>query len=185
MSRHRLLRNRCRQANGQRTGPTSGQRQPSGLGDQRCGNEFDGVRRVVERENGTGEGQGGTWTNVTRPQSGQTGPADAPIRLTTGRHRSVLARGVTRRNWVPASYTEIRVGVKRGPPSRAKGDDRSRRRRPACRRPARRRQTQRLLSRKAVSWLLDSAPTLVATTAPLRNSINVGIPRMPYLDAMS
>ena len=37
-----------------------------------------------------------------------------------------------------------------------------------------------LLSRNAASWDLDSAPTLAASTSPLRNSISVGMPRMPY-----
>ena len=36
-----------------------------------------------------------------------------------------------------------------------------------------------MLSRKAVSWDFDSAPTLVASTLPFLNSIRVGIPRMP------
>src|SRR5690606_2300898 len=41
------------------------------------------------------------------------------------------------------------------------------------------------LSRKAVSWDLESAPTLVAATWPFLNSISVGMPRMPYLAAVS
>src|SRR5690606_38104209 len=40
---------------------------------------------------------------------------------------------------------------------------------------------QRWLSRNSVSCDFDSAPTLVSTTAPLRNSISVGLPRMPDL----
>src|SRR5690606_12131344 len=39
---------------------------------------------------------------------------------------------------------------------------------------------QRLLSRKEESCDFDSAPTFVATTCPPRNSISVGMPRMPY-----
>ena len=38
-----------------------------------------------------------------------------------------------------------------------------------------------LLSRNAVSWDLDSAPTLVASILPFLNSIRVGMPRMPNL----
>lgn len=45
--------------------------------------------------------------------------------------------------------------------------------RPACA------DNQRLLSMKAVNCDLDTAPTLVASTSPARNSINVGMPRMP------
>ena len=37
-----------------------------------------------------------------------------------------------------------------------------------------------LLSRKAVSCDLDSAPTFCASTLPFLNSISVGMPRMPY-----
>ena len=44
---------------------------------------------------------------------------------------------------------------------------------------------QRLLSRKAVSWPLETAPTLVPTSVPFLNSISVGMPRMPYLAAMA
>src|SRR5690606_3641971 len=36
----------------------------------------------------------------------------------------------------------------------------------------------RLLSRKALSWDLDRAPTLVASTLPFLNSMSVGMPRM-------
>src|SRR5215467_413848 len=39
----------------------------------------------------------------------------------------------------------------------------------------------RFLSRNAVSWDFDSAPTFVSATAPFLNNINVGMPRMPYL----
>src|SRR5574343_1720111 len=39
----------------------------------------------------------------------------------------------------------------------------------------------RLLSIKAASWDLDSAPTLVASTLPFLKIIRVGMPRMPYL----
>src|SRR5216684_1257145 len=38
---------------------------------------------------------------------------------------------------------------------------------------------QILLSRKAVSWDFESAPTRVASTLPFLNSISVGMPRMP------
>ena len=38
---------------------------------------------------------------------------------------------------------------------------------------------QRLLSSHAASCDFDSAPTLVASTLPPLNSINVGMPRMP------
>src|SRR5690606_13279736 len=40
-------------------------------------------------------------------------------------------------------------------------------------------------SRKAVSCDFDSAPTLVAAAWPFLNSIRVGMPRMPYLAAVS
>ena len=40
-----------------------------------------------------------------------------------------------------------------------------------------------LLSRNAVSWDLESAPTRVASTAPFLNSIRVGMPRTPNLPA--
>src|SRR5678816_4600300 len=42
-------------------------------------------------------------------------------------------------------------------------------------------EVQMLLSRKAVSWDLESAPTRVASTLPFLNSIRVGMPRMPNL----
>ena len=38
---------------------------------------------------------------------------------------------------------------------------------------------QRLLSMNAVSWDLETAPTLVASTSPSLNSISVGMPRIP------
>jgi hypothetical protein len=38
---------------------------------------------------------------------------------------------------------------------------------------------QRLLSTKATSCDLDSAPTLVASTSPFLNSSSVGMPRIP------
>src|SRR5690606_34137140 len=44
---------------------------------------------------------------------------------------------------------------------------------------------QILLSRKAASWDLDRAPTLVASTLPSLNSISVGIPRTPYFGGVS
>src|SRR5690606_2466487 len=44
---------------------------------------------------------------------------------------------------------------------------------------------QRASSRKAWSWVRDRAPTLVAATLPSLNSIRVGMPRMPYLAALS
>src|SRR5690606_26494087 len=43
---------------------------------------------------------------------------------------------------------------------------------------------QRLLSRKDDSWDFDTAPTFVAMTSPPRNSISVGMPRMPYFDGV-
>jgi len=36
-----------------------------------------------------------------------------------------------------------------------------------------------LLSMKAVSWDLETAPTLVASTSPPLNSMRVGMPRIP------
>jgi hypothetical protein len=42
-----------------------------------------------------------------------------------------------------------------------------------------------LLSRKAVNWDLDSAPTRVASTLPFLNSISVGMPRMPNFAGVS
>ncbi len=42
-----------------------------------------------------------------------------------------------------------------------------------------RRGDYRLLSMKAVSCDLDTAPTLVASTSPPLNSISVGMPRIP------
>ena len=44
---------------------------------------------------------------------------------------------------------------------------------------------QMLLSKKAVSWDLDKAPTLVASTLPSLNNMSVGIPRIPYLGGVS
>src|SRR5476649_1156929 len=40
---------------------------------------------------------------------------------------------------------------------------------------------QILLSMNAASWVLERAPTLVASTAPFLKSMSVGMPRMPYL----
>src|SRR5512140_2552177 len=45
----------------------------------------------------------------------------------------------------------------------------------------RRNRGHRLLSMKAVSCDLETAPTFVASTEPFLNSIRVGMPRMPYL----
>lgn len=44
---------------------------------------------------------------------------------------------------------------------------------------------QMLLSRNAVSCDFETAPTLVASTLPLLNSISVGMPRMPYLGGVA
>src|SRR4249919_3756143 len=41
--------------------------------------------------------------------------------------------------------------------------------------------SQILLSMKAASWVLDSAPTFWASRVPFLNSISVGIPRTLYL----
>src|SRR5690606_18179318 len=43
----------------------------------------------------------------------------------------------------------------------------------------------RVLSRKAESWDLDSAPTLAASTSPFLNTVRVGMPRTPYLRGVS
>lgn len=42
-----------------------------------------------------------------------------------------------------------------------------------------------LLSIKAVNWDFETAPTLVASTFPPLNNINVGIPRIPYLGGVA
>src|SRR5450631_2581224 len=39
---------------------------------------------------------------------------------------------------------------------------------------------QILLSMNAASWVFESAPTLVASTAPFLKSMSVGMPRIPY-----
>ena len=44
---------------------------------------------------------------------------------------------------------------------------------------------QSVLSRNAVSWDFDRAPTLVASTSPFLNTVSVGMPRTPYFLGVS
>lgn len=44
---------------------------------------------------------------------------------------------------------------------------------------------QMFASMNAANWVLDSAPTLVASTLPFLNNISVGMPRIPYFGGVA